>query len=345
LFGEHCGGITAGGWLQGGFYNYDAGMFNNYPNAFNANQLWAFCAKSMDPKGGWDWGYRIDYVYGTDAPDTQAFGNPIHTFDFGWFNGGFYGHAVPQLYGEAGYGDLSVKLGHFFTIVGYEVVTAPDNFFYSHAFTMYFAEPFTHTGALAAYEASDKLTLHGGWTAGYDTGFESFGGDLFLGGVSVRWGENASAAYACTAGNLGFGTDASGYSHSIVVDIQLSEKLTYVFQSDFIDYRGTVSHPGSLAGLPRDRVLLRRYGVNNYIFCDINDCLKAGFRLEWFNAEEETRGGRSDLYEMTCGLNYRPHANLVVRPELRWDKDDDGFAVNRARNNQLGFGMDIIVTF
>ena len=56
-----------------------------------------------------------------------------------------------KLYFEAGYGDLTVKIGHFYTIIGWEVVTAPDNFFYSHAYTMYNSEPFTHTGVLATY--------------------------------------------------------------------------------------------------------------------------------------------------------------------------------------------------
>jgi len=30
-------------------------------------------------------------------------------------------------------GHLTVRMGHFYTILGYETVTAPKNFFYSHA--------------------------------------------------------------------------------------------------------------------------------------------------------------------------------------------------------------------
>ncbi len=337
--------VDAGGWVQGGFYNYNTGMFNDYPDNFNVNQVWLYSEKALDAKCGWDWGYRVDYVYGTDAPDTQSFGNQLNTYDFGWFNGAFYGHAVPQLYGEVGYGDLSVKLGHFYTIIGYEVVAAPDNFFYSHAFTMYYAEPFTHSGFLATYEANDQVTWYGGWSAGYDTGFDRFEGDIFLGGFSVGLGENVTATYACTVGRLGFGTNLSGYSHSVVVDVQLSEKLNYVFQSDYINYDGIVTHPASLMGLPLDPVLLYRYGVNNYLFYEINERLKAGIRLEWFNVEEDPQGDRSDLYEVTFGFNYRPHANFVIRPELRWEQDNDGFTVDPARNNQVGFGMDMILMF
>ena len=42
--------------------------------------------------------------------------------------------------------------GDFFTMVGYEVVAAPEDFFYSHAYTVYNAEPFTHTGVLATFD-------------------------------------------------------------------------------------------------------------------------------------------------------------------------------------------------
>ena len=40
-------------------------------------------------------------------------------------------------------------------------MTAPDNFFYSHAFTMYRAEPFTHTGVLLDYQVADDITIVG----------------------------------------------------------------------------------------------------------------------------------------------------------------------------------------
>ncbi len=66
-----------------------------------------------------------------------------------------------------------------------EPFVAPDNFFYNHAFTMFNAEPFTHTGALGEYAAGD-VTLYGGWTLGWDTGFNNNdnSGTFFLGGLS-----------------------------------------------------------------------------------------------------------------------------------------------------------------
>ncbi len=116
------------------------------PTTCNCNSNGSTPNGPSTPVCGFDIGGRIDYIYGTDGPDTQAFGIDNDHWDNGWDNGNDYGSAIPQLYMEAGYGDLSVKVGHFYTIIGYEVVQAPDNFFYSHAYTMYNSEPFTHTG-------------------------------------------------------------------------------------------------------------------------------------------------------------------------------------------------------
>ena len=65
-------------------------------------------------------------MYGTDGYDTQAFGNDPGEWDFqNGFDHGRYAFAIPQLYGVLEKGDLSIKFGHFFTLVGYEVVPAP----------------------------------------------------------------------------------------------------------------------------------------------------------------------------------------------------------------------------
>ncbi|HYW79656.1 MAG TPA: outer membrane beta-barrel protein, partial [Thermoguttaceae bacterium] len=192
LFGTSCNGLTVGGWASAGLYSNAHGAADNGPLGFNNvgdgatfNELWIFAEKVADTGGcGTDWGFRIDYVFGADGPDTQAFGGL--GWDTQWNTARDYGSAMPQLYGEFAINDLTIKFGHFYTIIGWEVVPAPDNFFYSHAYTMYYAEPFTHTGFLATYQVSDRITAHGGWVQGWDTGFDNTPKtDMFLGGISV----------------------------------------------------------------------------------------------------------------------------------------------------------------
>lgn len=345
LFGTHdCTGITAGGWAQIGYHTAGrngngTGLFNNYPNRVQAQQLWAYVEKAADTEGcGFDWGFRFDYVYGTDGPDTQAFGNPPNSWDEGWDNGVAYGHAIPQAYVDLAYNDLSVRLGHFYTIVGYEVVPATGNFFYSHSRSMVLTEPFTHTGALATYNYSDNLTLYGGYTFGWDTGFDRFDGDTFLGGFSAQLTENIKFTYTTTIGNFGFGpggSDDDGYSQSIVVDFALTERLNYVFQSDYIKNDLFV---GGGAG----EIL----SFNNYLLYTVNDCWGFGGRLEWWESDGNDVDATShDILALTLGANYRPHANVVFRPEVRWDWFGPDIETNQGLADSTTFGVDMIVTF
>ncbi len=80
-------------------------------------------------------------------------------------------HPLQRVYQDIYSADsLTVKAGHFFTIVGYETVQAPDNFFYSQSRMMFNSEPFTHTGFLGN-NVGASAQLYGGWTLGWDTGF------------------------------------------------------------------------------------------------------------------------------------------------------------------------------
>lgn len=327
--------FTIGGWTQIGYHTNNNGQFNNIPHRVNLHQQWLYAERVADGSKGTDFGFRMDAMYGIDANDTQAFGGEPQHWDNGWNTGGGYGWAIPQLYGEVAMGDLSVKAGHFYTLVGYEVVTAPDNFFYSHAYTMYNAEPFTHTGVLATYAASDDVTVYGGWVDGWDTGFEFTGGSQFIGGVSVAATDNTTVTYILLVGDREAEANyAEGYNHSVVVDVALTDQLNYVFQTDYTNYAGNAGQ--------------RQISVNQYLLYWYNDCLGFGARAEWYNVNERFAGsgsgtGNSDLYELTLGMNVRPHANLVFRPEMRWDWDDDG-AVN-GLDGDITFGIDGILTF
>jgi hypothetical protein len=339
LFGS-VGSITAGGWAQMGYHNKALPLFNSKPDNFQLHQMWLFAEKTLDTSNGFDVGGRIDYVYGTDGPDTQAFGIGNDHWDAGWGRGGQYGHALPQVYGEVGYGDLSVKLGHFYTIIGWEVVTAPDNFFYSHAYTMYNSEPFTHTGALATWQIGEDLTAYGGYTLGWDSGFED-NGDSFLGGVSLGVSDNVTVTYATTGGRFNESNGERGYMHSLVTDVTLTDKLQYIGQSDLLTTENAVGDT------VRDSI-----GYNNYLIYTMSDCLAFGTRLEYW--QNETGGEDFDYVDLTLGANFKPHANLLIRPEIRWDWVDGDLAVLAAndgptlqdnRDQQTTFGIDMIVTF
>ena len=333
LFGTGNSAINIGGWTQVGYHNRSTNMFNNRPDNLNLHQQYAFIEKLADGSDGcWDWGFRTDIMYGIDAQDTQAFGNPPQANASRWDNGwdhGAYGWALPQAYLEAARGDFSVRAGHFYTILGYEAVTAPDNFFYSRSFTMVNSEPRTHTGALTSYRLNKSTEIYAGWTLGWDTGFDQFGGgNNFIGGFGHNITDRVKLTYVNTAGDMG--RRGEGYTHSVVLDSQIGDRLNYVIQSDLVSLNAN-NPTGNL----NDTI-----GVNQYLLYHWSDCLAFGSRVEWWKAD----GG--SLWAATTGMNIRPHANVVIRPEVRYDWG------NTATANNFGFlndtwtcGIDAILTY
>ncbi len=194
------------------------------------------------------------------------------------------------------------------------------------------------------------MTLYGGWVNGWDEGWEGKNrGSQFLGGVSLTLSEKATLTWATTSGRIGDGTAFAGaangdvYMNSIVFNRKLSEKWTYVFQHDL----GTNYNIGVDDN--------QWYGISNYLIRKINDCWSFAGRVEWFQDPQGARvsGGDSpgNYGEITCGFNYRPHANVTIRPELRYDWFD-GFAGTTAlpfdngrADTQLSGGLDMIFTF
>lgn len=327
---EEEGGIRYGGWLQGGWHsrnsNTGTGLnrFNNHSHRWNTHQAWLFTEKVADGSCGLDWGFRVDAMYGVDGADTQAFGSSAGQWDFDHgFDHGQFAFAFPQAYVELASGNWTVRAGKFFTLMGYETVTAPDNFFYSHAFTMYNSEPFTHTGVIGTYAASSNLTLYGGWTQGWDTGFDSFNdGESFIGGASVELGPSTTATYIGSGGN--FGKRGDGYAHSLVLDTQISDDFNYVIQGDYLDTDGI----GPLGLLPDTQ-----YGINQYFLYTINDSIAAGIRYEWWNVSGVS------VNDITLGFNIRLRDNLVIRPEIRHDWSPG------LNYSETIFGMDSVMTF
>lgn len=326
-------GFNFGGWAQLGYHTYNNALFNQHADKVNLHQAWLFAEKVADGSEGVGLGGRIDYIYGVDANDTQAFGKGDDHFDNAWDNG-IYGHAIPQLYGEIAVGDLSVKVGHFYTLIGYEVVGAPGNFFYSHSYTMYNSEPFTHTGALAQFNAGDGLTLYGGYVMGWDSGFED-NGDAFLGGYSYDLSDSINVTNQYVAGR--FGLDEVGFMSSSIITTQLSDYITHVLWVDLLDTDGT--------GRSTER---ETFDVNNYLLLTLTDNVTWGNRLEWYNIDKGVYGvttGKSDIYAFTTGLNYAAGTNLLFRPEVRWDWDKDAVSGLELGSTQTTFGADMIFTF
>jgi hypothetical protein len=359
-------GIATYGWVDAGIGANNWGSPFNGPITFNdrtwqgqLNQLYLVNEKVLDLEdGGLDWGGRVDLLYGTDYIYTVARGLDANLFNQviggqpSWGNR-YYGLAMPQLYGEVGYGEHAVKFGHFYTIIGYEVVPAIGNFFYTHAYTMQYGEPFTHTGVLDTWKANDQLTVYAGITNGWDNysdpinilgpignpGYPGANGNAaFLGGMAMKSSDEKQTLTVTTSsgnevGNILANTVGNRSIFSTVYVNELNDKLTYVFQND----NGWQFNAGAIDTLNQGQPgTAQWYGINQYLFYNFNEKLVGGMRLEWFRDNNGYRvisglrnslfgvpfsatGFQGNFWEMSYGLNWKPNNNVIIRPELRYD--------------------------
>src|SRR5690606_29555389 len=111
------------------------------------------------------------------------------------------------------------------------------------------------------------------------------------------------------------------YMYSLVITQEIGCNWQYVFQHDNGWQNNYFADGGNAEW----------YGVNQYLFYTFNDCWKAGGRFEWFRDNNGVRvqgvrpanpmpdGFAGNFWEITLGVNWTPTANIMVRPELRYD--------------------------
>lgn len=368
---DRCG-IEIGGWIdQGITWNPDSPAnrfngpvtFNDRSNEYQLNQMWMFVEKAADNGGcGIALGGRIDLMYGTDHRFTMARGLELHQDLSPKWNSEdrrFYGLAMPQMYLDVAVNDWTFRIGHFFTLIGYEVVPATGNFFYSHTYTMQYGEPFTHTGVLAMRELSDRVSISAGIHRGWDN-WEDNNDDLgFLGAITLTGGDVDSLTLAMTISEEDDAGESVRIMYSAVYQRQLNRRLAWVLHHDC----GWEDDAGP------DATDAEWYSLVNYLFYTINDCWKLGFRYGWFRDDDGVRvidltapagfrtasfnpaGRTGNWNDLTVGLNYTPNANVILRTECRWDWVDPdenltgGPFDDFSQNSQFLWATDLIVQF
>jgi hypothetical protein len=349
-------GVTTDGWLdQGATLNTLSPRnrtngpvtFNNRSNDYQLNQLYLLLKRDVDRQGcRWDAGGRIDLLYGTDSLYTSARGLELGDDLSPKWNAQQYGLSMPQAYAEffCPWGNgLSVKLGHFYSILGYETAPAPANFFYSHSYVYQYGEPKTYTGLLAATHLGD-FEIQAGMTRGWDNWGDNNNDMAFTG--SIGWtsdDERTSIALGVDAGREQPDPTSNVRTlYSLVIQQKLGERWQYVAQFDY------GNEPAAGVG----DTIARWYGLNQYLFRTINEHWKAGLRFEWFRDENGSRiadvGQTADYFELTPGLNWTPDEHWTVRPELRWDWTGTAGVYpfgDGTRSSQLLLSCDVIARF
>ena len=400
---KHFGQLFIDGWISAGGSTHNEWPVsataiepNGNDSDFQMNQFYISMGREVMRGGNWDIGGRVDLLYGTDyllasslgleSYNTGDRGQPVSTIyharpHWNSENGYYpeYGLAMPQAYAEiyapiaAG---LTVKLGHFYSPMGYESICSPSNFFYTHTYTMMYGEPQTETGALANLRLNNTWSLLGGFTQGWNVWEDNNDSLDVVGGV--KWescDRNTNLSMVVMSGdtvyssNIGAGEpfNAPLTNYSLLLERKLNPLLTWVFQHDL-----GIAEDGAWernANGMITRLNAHWYSITNYLFYQMAPNLSLGFRAEWFQDENHSRmgDGRTKDYlfelagenyvDLSLGLNWKPTSWITLRPEVRWDYSDvemkdaagnvigKAFGKNYDKDDLVTFGGDVLIHF
>jgi len=363
------------GWIETGFTgNVDAPkgnqnfgrLFDDRSNEFVMNQAVITAERALDPKVGFDWGFKLQFLFGTDARHIHSLGLLDHAS-----GRSLYQPDIPEAYLSLHLpifteGGVDLKLGKFVTLEGAETIDPRTNPFYSHTYIFNFAIPFNHTGALFTLYATKWLNLVAGVTRGVNTSIDDNNdAPAFHGGIGLHLNEEKLVVSAAT--HIGPETPHNNhdlrYLNTITTTWKITDKLTSI--TDF-----NYTHD--------DAVDASAYGAAQYLTYAINDKITAKIRGEiWRDAQgffaaqfadssdpiraldgrptidpRTVGGGRTTYGALTIGLDLKPPvpkplASLTIRPELRVDHS---FSDTRPFNDSSDDTMftaavDVIVGF
>src|SRR5256886_2640583 len=314
-------------------------FFDDRVNEPLLNQLVINFERALAPQPGqFDWGFKLQFMYGSDARFIHSLGLFSNTAGTSIVQ-----PDLPEAYLSLHFpfiseGGLDLKLGKFVTLEGAETIDPRTNFFYSHTYIFDFGIPFNHTGGLAIFHATKWLDLYSGITRGVNTSIEDNNDSVaFHGGIGLNLLDGKLKILAATS--IGPETPNDNpdqrYLNCITTTSKITDKFTFITDLNYARDDGANADA---------------YGIAQYFTCAINSWLTAGIRGEVFSDQQgfyvvsfanthdpmraleggptidpRTVGGGDTTYgAITVGVNIKPPmpkplAGLAIRPEIRYD--------------------------
>jgi Putative beta-barrel porin-2, OmpL-like. bbp2 len=342
-------------------------FFDDRTNEPMLNQLVINFERALAPQPGeFDWGFKLQFMYGSDARFIHSLGLFSDTAATSILQPDLVEAYLNLHFPIITEGGLDLKLGKFVTLEGAETIDPHTNFFYSHTYIFSFGIPFNHTGALATWHATSHLNLVAGLTRGVNTSIDDNNDSVaFDGGIGLDLNESKLVISAAT--HIGPETPNNNhdqrYLNCITTTWKITDKLTSITDLNFAHDDGADADG---------------YGVAQYFTYAINSWLTAGVRGEiwrddkgfyvvsFANDHDPMRalegeptidprtvgGGKTTYAAVTVGVNMKPSmpkpiAGLTIRPELRYDRSLNNTRPFNDSNDrdQFTLGVDFILTF
>ena len=173
--------VTITGYLEGSNTVNFANPFNhqNFGRLFDDradgpmfNQGVLTIQRPLDPKAtGYDFGFKFQGMVGEDARYTHFLGELDYAIHSRTQLDVVEAHALAHLpwVTPLSEGGIDVKLGQWVTLEGAEVISAPDNPFFSHSYIFNFGIPLKHTGLMTTTHVNSMIDIYAGVTSGVNT--------------------------------------------------------------------------------------------------------------------------------------------------------------------------------
>ena len=342
-------------------------FFDDRANEPLLNQFVINFERALAPQPGeFDWGFKLQFMYGSDARFIHSIGLLSDTAATSIVQPDLVEGYLNLHFPIISEGGLDLKLGKFVTLEGAETIDPRTNFFYTHTYIFNFGIPFNHTGALATFHATKWLDLMAGITRGVNTSIDDNNDALaFHGGIGLNFNEGKIVVAAST--HIGPETPNNNHDQRYLSDITTTWKITDKLTS-ITDLNYALDEVSDA----------QAYGIAQYFTYAINNWLTAGIRGQIFwdddgfyvvsfaNTHDPMRalegeptidprtvgGGKTTYGAITAGVNIKPPmpkplAGLAIRPEIRYDcsLNDTRPFNNSMDRDQFTAGIDFIVTF
>lgn len=271
---------------------------------------------------------------------------------------------------------LSFTMGQFGTHIGYELIEASLNYFYSINHTFNSGIPFYHTGLKSTYAFSDKVSLMLGVVNGFDYVHDNNRKKGLIGQLALAPVEGLTM-YINYINTNEANADATGKTpkgNFTVYDLNgaytFSDKFYIAYWFMLGTQHGTLGSPGTFIPADGDVDATKKWwGANLYFVYNTSDLFSIGLRAEHFNNDSGARGLRAvdytgqamgtsaNTFTLTGTFNLAD-GNLMLKPELRMDvfKKLDGALNEQAqqfmdsngnftKNSQTTLGVAAIYKF
>ena len=365
------------GWIEGGITgnpdspidNHNFGhLFTDRANEPMLNQAVITGERILDPNAtGFDWGLKIQFMYGSDSRYIHSVGMMDLTTD------DRIQPDFPEVYANFHLpiitaGGLDLKIGKFVTLEGAETIDPRANVFYSHSYIFNFGIPFNNTGFQSVLHVNKYLDVYAGLNRGVNTSIQDNNGSVaFEGGIGLNLLDGNLTMLAIT--HAGPEDVHNNHDYRYLNDITTTWKITKALTSITdvnLAYEESVD---AWAG-----------GVAQYFTYSLNDWLILGVRGEIWRDEKgffvgEFRanndflhlergditapdpstytGGETTYLEVTLGVTIKPPvpkplAGLLIRPEVRYDRalTDSTLPFDQLTSrDQWTLGLDVVLQF